>query len=62
MQSGLIHQMEWNVQRVLSNDTSAISTLRCLKLYLERLGCNFLNQEAVMALAVRKLSHLPFRV
>lgn len=47
-----MHQMEWSVQRVLNNDTSAISTLRCLKLYLERLGCNFLDQESVAHLAV----------
>ncbi len=50
-QAGLVGQMEWNVRRVLGNDTAAISTLRCLKLYLERLGCNFLAQETVHALA-----------
>lgn len=43
--------MEWNVWRVLNNDTATISTLRCLKLYLERLGCNFLDQESVQTLA-----------
>ena len=48
----MVQQMEWNVQRMLNNDTSAISTLRCLKLYLERLGCNFLDQESVSHLAV----------
>lgn len=51
VQAGLVGQMEWNVRRVLGNDTAAISTLRCLKLYLERLGCNFLAQETVHALA-----------
>ena len=43
--------MEWNVWRVLNNDTATISTLRCLKLYLERLGCNFLDQDSVQTLA-----------
>ena len=43
--------MEWNVWRVLNNDTATISTLRCLKLYLERLGCNFLDQESVQMVA-----------
>lgn len=47
----VIQQMEWNVWRVLNNDTATISTLRCLKLYLERLGCNFLDQESVQTLA-----------
>ena len=36
---------------VLNNDTATISTLRCLKLYLERLGCNFLDQESVQMVA-----------
>lgn len=43
--------MEWNVWRVLNNDTATISTLRCLKLYLERLGCNSLDQESVQMIA-----------
>ena len=47
----VIQQMEWNVWRVLNNDTATISTLRCLKLYLERLGCNFLDQESVQMAA-----------
>lgn len=50
-QAGLVGQMEWNVRRVLGNDTAAISTLRCLKLYLERMGCNFLAHETVQSLA-----------
>ena len=52
-QMAIVQQMEWNIRRVLQNDTAAISTLRCLKLYLERLGCNFLDQESVTAIAVR---------
>lgn len=51
MQVGLIQQMEWNVRRVLGNDTAAISTLRCLKLYLERMGCNYLQQETLHSVA-----------
>ena len=50
-QAALVPQMEWNVRRVLASDTSAISTLRCLKLYLERLGANFLDADTVAALA-----------
>lgn len=40
-----LEQMEWNIRQVLGNDTAAISTLRCLKLYLERLGANHVDQE-----------------
>ena len=36
-----VENMEKSVRQILNNDTSAISTLRCLKLYLERLGCAF---------------------
>ena len=36
-----VENMEKSVRQILNNDTSAISTLRCLKLYLERLGCDF---------------------
>ena len=43
--------MEWNVRRVLGNDVSAISTLRCLKLFLERLGANYLDAHTSHALA-----------
>ena len=35
--------LEFHLRSVLANDSSAISTLRCLKLYLERLGCNHLD-------------------
>ena len=31
-----VEQMEWNIRQVLSQDTAAISTLRCLKLFLEQ--------------------------
>ncbi len=42
----------WNgMYGVLNNDTATISTLCCLKLYLERLGCNFLDQESVQMVA-----------
>ncbi len=53
----MVHQMEWHVTRMLSNDTSAISTLRCLSLYLERLGCNYLDEESVAQLVVRNVVH-----
>ena len=51
LQMAMIEQMDWSTRRVLVNDTSAISTLRCLKLYLERLGCNFLDPDSVQMLA-----------
>jgi len=44
-------QMEWNIRQILGNDTAAISTLRCLKLYLERLGAHHMNAETAEALA-----------
>lgn len=36
---------------MLGNDSSAISTLRCLKLYLERLGCNHLDADTMHCVA-----------
>lgn len=38
-----VAKMEWNLRQVLGSDTATISTLRCLKLYLERLGSNYLD-------------------
>ena len=35
---GTVSKMEVNVRAALGGDTSSISCLRCLKLYLERLG------------------------
>lgn len=46
-----VEQMEWNIRQVLEQDTAAISTLRCLKLYLERLGAQHLDQAASIAMA-----------
>jgi len=51
-----IEQMEWNVKQVLGQDTAAISTLRCLKLYLERLGGNSMDDKAAELLAGRAFS------
>lgn len=31
--------MAWQLRTVLSNDTVAISAMRCLKVYMERMGC-----------------------
>ena len=50
-QAALWPQMEWNVRRVLGNDVSAISTLRCLKLFLERMGANYLDAHTSHTLA-----------
>ncbi|CAK0783776.1 hypothetical protein CVIRNUC_006976 [Coccomyxa viridis] len=43
--------LEFHLRSVLANDSSAISTLRCLKLYLERLGCNHLDTGTMHAVA-----------
>lgn len=56
VQAALIGQMEWNVRQVLAHDTSAISTYRCLKLFFERLGCNFSVQVGVR-LKIEALRH-----
>lgn len=62
-----VGKMEWNLQQVLGSDTSAISTLRCVKLYLERLGSRFLDSKSVAevsggaaALVERSMSDLTF--
>lgn len=47
LQAVALQQMEWNVRRALSGDTSAISTLRVLHLYLERLGSRHLPSAAL---------------
>ena len=51
-----VEQMEWNVRQVLNQDTAAISTLRCLKLYLERLGGHAMDKPAAAALAGRSFA------
>lgn len=44
-------------------DTAAISTLRCLKLFLERMGAHHLDEAAAAAMAGRasKLVRAPFQ-
>ncbi|KAK9863821.1 hypothetical protein WJX84_002381 [Apatococcus fuscideae] len=51
LSAALVAQMEWNLRQVLVHDTAAISTYRCLKLFLERLGCNFSDQGSVKNIA-----------
>ncbi|GMH40845.1 hypothetical protein BSKO_08749 [Bryopsis sp. KO-2023] len=46
-----VAKMEWNLHQVLGSDTATISTLRCLKLYLERLGSNFLDAKSAEEVA-----------
>lgn len=41
-----VTKMEWNLRQVLGSDTATISTLRCLKLYYERLGTSFLDDKS----------------
>jgi pentatricopeptide repeat domain-containing protein 1 len=48
-----VDRMEWNVREVLGQDTAAVSTLRCLKLYAERLGSGRMDASAAAAAAGR---------
>ena len=48
-----VEGMDKSVRQVLAGDTSAISTLRCLKLYLERLGTDFQNAAELHRIAGR---------
>ena len=51
MQVSSLAFLEYHLRTVLGNDSSAISTLRCLKLYLERLGCNHLDTDTMHSVA-----------
>ena len=53
-----ISSMESNVRHMLGNDTSAISTLRCLKLFLERLGSSCYDSMPVTLVAGNSLAVL----
>ena len=46
-----VEGMDKSVRQVLGGDTSAISTLRCLKLYLERMGTDFQNASELHRIA-----------
>ena len=45
-----IQQTEWSIRQALEQDTAAISTIRCVKLLLERLGAE--NMSAVASQAI----------
>lgn len=34
-----VADMSWQLRKVLQDDTLSISAMRCLKVYLERMGC-----------------------
>ena len=51
VQASSLAFLEYHLRGVLANDSSAISTLRCLKLYLERLGCNHLDTDTMHSVA-----------
>ena len=51
LQASSLAFLEYHLRTVLGNDSSAISTLRCLKLYLERLGCNHLDTDTMHSVA-----------
>ncbi|PNW74754.1 hypothetical protein CHLRE_12g511400v5 [Chlamydomonas reinhardtii] len=46
-----VAKMEWNIRGLLADDISAISTMRCLKVYLERLGYRYLDKQDVYGMA-----------
>lgn len=46
-----VAKMEWNIRGLLTDDISAISTMRCLKIYLERLGYRSLDKQDVYGMA-----------
>ncbi|GIL47655.1 hypothetical protein Vafri_4418 [Volvox africanus] len=46
-----VAKMEWNIRGLLTDDISAISTMRCLKVYLERLGYRYLDKQDVYGMA-----------
>ncbi len=58
MPAAAISSMESNVRHILSNDTSAISTLRCLKLFLERLGSSCYDNMPITLVAGNSLAVL----
>lgn len=39
VQAQSVLDMAWQLRQVLQNDTVAISAMRCLKVYVERMGC-----------------------
>ena len=51
VQEGVLASMVWEVQHALPNKTASISALRCLQLYLERLGCKFSDPAVVTSMA-----------
>lgn len=55
-----VEGMDKSVRQVLSGDTSAISTLRCLKLYLERMGTDFQNGSELQRIAGEALLFFPY--
>ncbi|KXZ56011.1 hypothetical protein GPECTOR_2g1563 [Gonium pectorale] len=46
-----VAKMEWNIRGLLTDDITAISTMRCLKVYLERLGYRYLDKQDVYGMA-----------
>lgn len=45
-----IKQMEWSIRQVLNQDTASVSSIRCVKLFVERLGVQHLNEKAANAI------------
>lgn len=46
-----VAEMLWSVRKVLSDDTSAIPSLRCLKMYLERMCYRFQDRAGMYGIA-----------
>ena len=45
-----IKQMEWSICQVLNQDTASVSSIRCVKLLVERLGVQYLPEKAADAI------------
>lgn len=45
-----IKQMVWSIRQVLNHDTASVSSVRCVKLLVERLGVQYLSDSAANAI------------
>lgn len=46
-----VQDVQWNMCNLLDQDTAAISSLRCLKIYLERMGYRYLDKAGIYGIA-----------
>lgn len=53
-----LEDMEEHVRHTLNSDTSAISALRCLKLFLERLGADFHDPDLLSLVGGKSVEYM----